>query len=149
MRSLLDFAIEPLRCYADFRGRSRRTELLCFYALLAAAHAVALPLSWPASQWTVIAIDAATIVPSAALMARRLHDIGFSGWWLAPLAPVVAFNAWKAFASLRDPHGPMPELPMWTLVALLAYGLCLTIALLWDDEIGPNRFGANPRWPNA
>jgi uncharacterized membrane protein YhaH (DUF805 family) len=82
--------IDPIKYhYADFDGRVGRQEFWMFtlfsfilYILL-----------------EVIGIDAATLlvslalsIPSLALSARRLHDIGKSGWWqLIVLIPIIGF----------------------------------------------------------
>ena len=72
--------------YADFKGRSRRSEYwwasLAICILGSVIGAIIPDLSW---IWTLI-----TLVPSVALSIRRLHDIGKSGWWyLINFIPVV------------------------------------------------------------
>lgn len=72
--------------YADFSGRSRRSEYwwACLFNLLVGAViGMILPdLSW---IWTL-----ATLVPSIAICVRRLHDVGKSGvWYLWILLPLV------------------------------------------------------------
>ncbi|MES2502660.1 MAG: DUF805 domain-containing protein [Pseudomonadota bacterium] len=71
--------------YADFAGRAKRPEYWWF-ALFCMAIAVVLefvssPVSW--------AFSLATLLPSLAVGARRLHDMNKSGWmqllWLIPV----------------------------------------------------------------
>lgn len=95
--------------YANFKGRARRKEFwgyFLFYwvgvlALLAAAGAVDFGLGnfdsggdWPfVTAVTVVVVPFATFLPSLAMMVRRLHDIGLSGWFsLFPLVLSVAFS---------------------------------------------------------
>jgi uncharacterized membrane protein YhaH (DUF805 family) len=100
-------AVLPLKRYADFRGRSTRTELLFFYLLFWTVTTVvhfsgaALGKSW--SEWILLAWWLATALPTAALFVRRLHDVGWSGWWLAGLLPIAAFNFWQQVERARDP----------------------------------------------
>ena len=102
-----------LRSYATFGGRARRSELwwfqlyglllaiptaIAFAALWGAAFAgsVAGPVEDPAINPDAVSWRAFTAaigvlaafallftVPSLAVQARRLHDIGQSAWWLA------------------------------------------------------------------
>ena len=64
--------------YADFHGRSRRSEYWWAYLFtLIASTAIAIiyiDISW---LWSLI-----TLVPNLSLAVRRMHDIGKSGWWL-------------------------------------------------------------------
>src|SRR5687767_13770231 len=90
---------EPLRKYAEFGGRSRRSEywvfvLLCALAAIPAAFidlTFGVDLAWGFGPASVLVMLLLT-VPSLALTARRLHDFDFSGWWmLAAFVPYVGF----------------------------------------------------------
>lgn len=82
--------------YATFKGRARRSEYWyaqLFVALVSIAIGIVFPgesenSNSPASNlWTL-----ATLVPSLAIGARRLHDTGRSGknlWWL--VLPIVGW----------------------------------------------------------
>lgn len=74
--------------YADFSGRSRRSEywwVVLFNLLMDALFAAFVPqLSY---LWTLV-----TLIPSIAICVRRLHDVGKSGWWyLFIFLPLVGF----------------------------------------------------------
>jgi uncharacterized membrane protein YhaH (DUF805 family) len=89
-----------LRRYADFSGRARRPEFWWFFlfalvlgwsaAIVDAALfepfgnevLAMLGLSGPVSSVTTLFL----ITPSLAVGARRLHDVGRSGWWQLLLA---------------------------------------------------------------
>ncbi len=75
------------RGYADFRGRSRRSEFWWWATIqlalvvvwvigILAMESMAL-LNGLMVYWLV------TLCPSVAVAVRRLHDAGRSGWWLA------------------------------------------------------------------
>jgi uncharacterized membrane protein YhaH (DUF805 family) len=57
----------------------------------------------------------ASFIPSIALGVRRLHDIGYSGWWL--LIGFVPFVG----------------------------GILLLVFALMDSQPGTNRYGPNPK----
>ena len=88
--------------YADFRGRSRRSEYwwasLGIYLL---GLVVCLVLDDLSFIWTLL-----TFVPSLALGVRRLHDIGRGGWWvlinLIPVAGPIIFLIWTCTDSAPD-----------------------------------------------
>ena len=72
--------------YADFNGRARRSEYWWFTLFNTIASsvigAIAPDLAW---IWTLI-----VLVPGIALVVRRLHDAGKSGWfYLWGLIPLV------------------------------------------------------------
>ena len=121
-----------LRRYAEFTGRARRTEYWTFIgsnivaAIILAALDHGLGLTYPVGAGPSFAalptgfgvlgtvFVLAVLVPTLAVTARRLHDIGRSGWWqLIALIPLVG-----------------------TVVLLL---FCAS-----DADRGPNRYGADP-----
>ncbi len=99
---------QPLYKYAEFNGRSRRSEfwLWVLFRILVGMVLGAGALAWLApvlphvrdqpelfmpryfTVWpTVSLINLALLIPSLAVGVRRLHDINRSGWWL--IMPVV------------------------------------------------------------
>lgn len=101
--------IQPLRRYVDFSGRSGRREfwfyclflLLCYLAAIAIIVAVASAAEISNSGFnlgvgmtTLVLIGiiyVGNFVPGLALSARRLHDLGLSGWLLVAAALVIMF----------------------------------------------------------
>lgn len=148
---MLDWMLMPLRRYADFKGRSRRKEYWSFvllniliYVVLGAlmiggglplatlsdpnadpeAMMAAIgPLFWVGGGllgiWAL-----AIIIPSIAVVVRRLHDRDLSGWWY--LGVIVA-----AF------------IPFVGFIAQIA----LFVITLLPGTPGPNRFGPDPKDP--
>jgi uncharacterized membrane protein YhaH (DUF805 family) len=62
--------------YAQFTGRASRSEYWWFYLFTLLATAVADRLSGTVGNIASLAF----FLPSLALVARRLHDVGRSGW---------------------------------------------------------------------
>lgn len=135
----MELMFQPLRKYADFTGRARRTEFwlfallvflieIVFMALLSAVGGSALMMGDPAAAATVpmtgatsavllahLAVMLALLVPSLAVTVRRLHDTNRSGWWiLIGLIPLIG-------------------------------AVVLFIFYLLDATPGPNRFGPDPK----
>jgi uncharacterized membrane protein YhaH (DUF805 family) len=75
--------------YLDFSGRSTRAELWWWMLF---CWVVAAVLSIFDTSVTAL-FSLAVVIPSFAVGARRLHDIGRTGWWLLPssVAVVVIF----------------------------------------------------------
>ena len=69
--------------YADFNGRASRSEFWWWTLANLIVGAVFFGLSQAAGFFRIIEYiwDAAILVPTLALGARRLHDTGRSGWW--------------------------------------------------------------------
>jgi len=87
----MEYYILALKKYAEFTGRARRKEYWMFF-LFNAIFSVVIGI-----VAGVIGLDAlaglyslALFVPSVAIAARRLHDIGRSGWWqLIIFVPII------------------------------------------------------------
>jgi uncharacterized membrane protein YhaH (DUF805 family) len=96
-----------LENYANFSGRSRRTEFWWFALANLIIGVVLSILGNAAGIFNVIytLYSLAVLVPSIAVGIRRLHDIGKSGWFLLiGLIPIVGFIiliVWAATDSQR------------------------------------------------
>lgn len=112
-----------LQHYADFSGRARRSEYWFFvlfnflvsfvlgfvFGLIATATEVP-SIASLAYLWSV-----AMVVPALAVTARRLHDIGRSGWWmliaLVPIVGGIILLVWECTDSQPgfNQYGPNPK----------------------------------------
>ena len=96
--------------YADFNGRAGKPEYWWFSLFLLLVSAAGTVLSHGAAAL----VSLATLVPSLAVAARRLHDTDRSGWW--QLLWLVPFIGW----------------------------IVLIIFLVGDGTAGDNRYGSRP-----
>ncbi len=89
------------------------------------------------------------VIPLPALLARRLHDLGNSAWLTLLLLPPLGLHL---FSTIRFAEadtlgdrilGMLASQPFEGMFSV--YGLVCLILVLWRGNVGPNRFGANPR----
>jgi uncharacterized membrane protein YhaH (DUF805 family) len=123
--------------YAEFQGRARRSEywwFMLFVTLVIGvvetiAFSVAMATSYDDSMPIVgtLAVIVAglfvvgLIVPAIAVAVRRLHDLGWSGWWyLTQLIPIVGGLA----------------------------ALAIVIGFMMRGNDGPNKYGLDPLAPS-
>jgi uncharacterized membrane protein YhaH (DUF805 family) len=114
--------------YAQFTGRSRRTEYWMFSlihaAVFVAIEILALALAAVRAPGAIIFVTFtlcflyafAALVPYLAVSVRRLHDVGKSGWWML-----------LSFLPLLD--------------------LLLIVFFCFDSELSGNHYGPNPKSP--
>jgi uncharacterized membrane protein YhaH (DUF805 family) len=105
--------------YANFSGRARRAEYW-YFTLLAFGLSTALQLvtkgkPFESSLGIVLwLITASVVLPSVAVTARRLHDIGKSAWWMLlgaiPIIGALILLVWMVARGTGGPnrYGPDP-----------------------------------------
>ena len=103
----MDFKTAVTTClqkFADFTGRARRSEYWWFFLFQVAVIVV---LSLIYTHLGTIA-SLALLVPGLAAGARRLHDIGKSGWWmligLIPLIGWIILIVWGTQPGSQEPN---------------------------------------------
>ena len=72
------------RKYFDFSGRARRAEywyFMLFQFLLNMALLMLISVSPRLADNLSLVLSLAFLIPNFAVSARRLHDVGRSGWW--------------------------------------------------------------------
>lgn len=142
----MEWAILPLKRYADFNGRSRRKEYWSFVLLTVAIFAILyfleglLALSVRGQGPLTFLFQLAILLPTLAVGARRLHDTGRSGWWLLiGYAPLLA-------STLLPFAGPVDRgLAMILLIAAGLGFVVLLIFLVLEGARGPNLYGPDPK----
>jgi len=120
----IDYALTPLRKYADFRDRARRAEYWWFYLFVIIAFTVAsiidslLGFGGSVGPYGILSalLGLAMLIPSLAAGVRRLHDTDRSGWWLL-----------------------MALIPLIGLLVLLVFYVS-------EGTRGDNRFGPDPKF---
>lgn len=132
----MELMFQPLRKFADFNGRARRTEywlfvlfeclLLAGLGILFAVTAAALPAdaSGQMSEQAAaiggglvlvgVLIYLVLLLPRLAVLVRRLHDTGNSGWLvllaIVPLGGIVLFVFTVLDGTVgANQHGPDPK----------------------------------------
>ena len=158
--SPIDWAMRPLKRYAQFSGRAPRAEFWWFFLALMVVYFVvwfifgAVVGGAAASQTEpsagmlgafgaagiILALFwLAVLIPTIAVQVRRLHDTGRSGWWLGGfyllyavyLVLTVGVLGSVMRASMEGGAAPQPSGAMF--VGAMAFGLAFfvyAIALL-------------------
>ena len=142
----IDWAVLPLRKYAEFSGRARRREYWFFVLLCIVAMIVAGIIDGILGMTGLVAglygpvtliVSLALLVPSIAVGVRRLHDTNRPGWWL--LICIVPYVA--SVAVLMS--GGIVVAGLLSLIALGAAVLLLVFMIL-EGTKGPNQYGPDP-----
>jgi uncharacterized membrane protein YhaH (DUF805 family) len=104
------YYLSAFRRYTDYRGRARRVEYWMFLLVHAAVMIALAVLSVAVAEWLIYLLMAyyfATVVPLTALVARRLHDVGYSGW--LQLINVLPFGFLVVLVFMALPSVPGPN----------------------------------------
>lgn len=96
--------------YVTFSGRASRPEfwwwVLAVFLLTLAASAID-SILFDDSQPVAALLNLGLFLPNIAVAARRLHDIGKSGWWLLlALIPIIGFLVLLYFYVQPSEPGP-------------------------------------------
>jgi uncharacterized membrane protein YhaH (DUF805 family) len=82
----VEAVLAALKGYVNFSGRATRSEYWWFYLFWIIAVGVTAFINENLAAIVILAL----LLPSLAVLIRRLHDIGKSGWWcLIGLIPVI------------------------------------------------------------
>ena len=115
----MNWYLKVLNQYFDFSGRARRKEYWMFtlFSLIISWTLAVLDLIFDTYMFTIVSsiYSLLVIIPSVAVLIRRLHDIGKSGWHIFLIfLPLIGW--------------------IWLLVLL-----CM------EGETKPNKWGENPK----
>ena len=169
-----------LRQYVGFRGRATRAEFWWWVLgtavvsiLLSILDGIIFGFDFDSASVFQPIFGLAILLPGMAVTARRLHDIGQTGWWQL-VWHSIAWVSWMPLVSaivaivVISEVGGIAFDTMWTsagfgdagillafvtLVASLVSALVITIPLVvWAvywltqrGQTGPNQYGADPR----
>jgi len=149
----IDWALRPLKRYAQFSGRAPRAEYWWFYLATTVVGVVADMIDRVAGSEFVagLVLNLGLIVPWIAVTVRRLHDIDRTGWWLlAPVIPAafVAFQATQAaLAGTFDSFEQASSMTLWLLIPILGFlvaCIALFVFAVLPGTPGSNRYGHDP-----
>ncbi len=81
--NMLDWFVKCLKNYANFSGRARRKEFWFFMLVSIILGIIAQIIDAILGTDKILngVLNLALFLPSLAVGARRLHDVGRSGWW--------------------------------------------------------------------
>jgi len=89
-----------------------------------------------------------TFIPSLAVGARRLHDIGRTGWWqISPLIAIIGLTV-AAIVSIGTDSGSNLAVVVMIVSGLIMLGLFILI-LVWyctDSHRHENKYGPSPKY---
>lgn len=141
----MNWIIAPLKSYAVFAGRARRTEFFVFLgfvtALTAAAH------YWDARDGDFVpvalglglfevCVTLVFLLPTISLGVRRLHDSGRTGIWM-----LLIYGPWASTLLAGENRALM----FMSAGALIVGGLAWIIQMMLPGTRGTNRYGTDPR----
>jgi uncharacterized membrane protein YhaH (DUF805 family) len=166
----MHWMLVPLKRYAEFSGRSRRTEYWMFQLFMALVYVAMImlmlvvggggmamaggdPSAMLAAGGAMMVIGGlyllfllAMIIPGIAVTVRRLHDTDRSGWWiLAPLSGYVIMGIAAITSGSGDSSGVGGILAVVGLIAVMGLGITLLVFMFLEGTRGPNRFGPDPK----
>jgi uncharacterized membrane protein YhaH (DUF805 family) len=124
--------------YADFQGRTARTAFW-HYILVYLVLSILLDILGIRLLSTVVGL--ALLVPTLAIIVRRLHDVGKSGWLI--LVPIVPAFLTVSLFYLFWPLGVVFSLATVVCSAYLIYLYVL------PGTVGPNSYGPDPKGMTA
>lgn len=103
----MEHFIQAIRQYALFTGRATRTEYWMYVLFYMIFYIVLGVIDAMLNSYILTSIySLALFVPSISVAARRLHDMGRSGWWqlivLVPLIGLIVLIVFLAQDSQDD-----------------------------------------------
>jgi len=131
--------------YATFTGRAQRSEFWYFVLLFVIAEIAGIIIDEATD--TGVAGKLITLVlflPFLAVFARRLHDIGRTGWWvLLPFVPVL-ISTWIIIVETPGVFDISSGSGIGAIVVTLIVSILLLVWCSSRGTSGQNRFGPDP-----
>ena len=151
--SPIDWALRPLKHYADFSGRAPRAEYWWYTLAVIVVTVIvsfleaALGLSGLVGPYGPLSVllGLGLLLPGLAVSVRRLHDTDRSGWWL--LLVIVPYFIFMLLVGGAMASGSMAALGGAGLLGGLAVLVCAIVLLVFYVQrgtAGSNRFGPDP-----
>lgn len=143
--------------YANFKGRARRSEYWFIQLFLVLTNLAAAVIDLALMQGDVERFVAnggggivglvwivATIVPAVAVLVRRLHDTGRTGWWLLGVYIPVALLTGLSILGDMESLQTLVAIGALAVVAFVFNIVILVFAVL-DSTPEENLYGASPK----
>lgn len=171
MMNPIEAVVSCFKKYFDFKGRARRSEFWWFILFVLVINWVLSFLSlWvPALGYVSMAVWLAVLIPHFAVLTRRVHDSGHSGWWIAATAMfmlcyygILFYLIGGNFAAFNNPGDMMEMSETLTqtvantpgvamamvaiaLITLVLFLITLVFALQ-DSQWQTNKYGPSPKY---
>ena len=146
----LQWALLPVKRYAQFSGRSSRAEYwwfsLAFFLIGVAADSIDLMVGSEIGMLGLL-VTLGLSIPLLAVTVRRLHDTDRSGWWLMVVIVPAAISGFVATTTeLHSVYGPSQPATstMTPIFAFLFACAVLTLFMVLPGNPGSNRHGPDP-----
>ena len=141
----MNWIINPLKNYAGFSERARRAEFWTFLAFATTLQLAARYIDEWRQAETIAAgmgifelcVTLTLLLPTVAVVVRRLHDSGRSGFWL--------FLGYGPLALINLPMAVDQSMSLVLSGAVIMGVGALFIILLLPGNGNQNRYGADPR----
>lgn len=132
--SMWVWIVHCLKNYAVFKGRASWPEYWSFYLVTTVGNiTVALvPQTSLLPNLLILLWYVSVFVPSLAVTARRLHDIGRSFWWVGALVLVGVGSVVRA-------HDPRSVIRPFGLAGM-GLGFTMFVFTVLPGDPGPNRY---------
>lgn len=153
----MNWWLKCIKNYVTFEGRARRKEywmfvlfnfivaiILGFFdAILFNAYIIPGKMGYLGAIYGLF-----VFLPSLAVIVRRLHDIGRSGWWLAGyygmvFVCVILMAVGSIMAIAGNSAGPV--LALVGLVVVIIAAIWMLVWMCLDSQPGDNAYGPNPK----
>lgn len=160
-RPMLGFIEAVKICFMksfEFKGRARRSELwwfVLFTVLLGLAskfldHALYALFGF---EFVKVLSDILIFIPGMAVIFRRMHDVGHSGWWAGAFYLLVFgdlvvsyFVPWCSAESLVRASGSGATVVAIGRLLSLVLSLVVLAFTLYDSDVEDNKYGASPKY---
>ena len=156
----MNWFIKCIRQYSDFNGRARRKEYWMFYLIqffigLILFTADMLLFVLPNENgFPILTMLYATAIffPALAVMVRRLHDVGKSGWWYLKFC--LTISVVTIVLAILYAIGGVYSIDILTYISMAIFMVMYIGSLAWlivilckDSEPHENKWGLNPKDP--
>ncbi len=160
-----------LKNYVNFKGRARRSEFWWFALSVAVVSSILsiVGMMVPLVGFLSLAFTLLVLLPHMAVLTRRLHDSGHSGWWVVAEVILVCCYYGSFFTliggnldmmyessdpmamaqSMAESIHSMPVvagLMMLSMLCIMILFIVIFIFTLQDSKWGTNKYGPSPKY---
>ena len=165
--------------YCDFKGRARRSEywwFILFETIVALVWSFLCSLMFSSNADSLAGSDVPMfstmlkltglmmlpllffLLPQWAVLTRRLHDTGRSGWWvvaslaLSAVYTIVYFSMLSQMSKSFESGEYVPmSTSLMTIAAILGLavfvlGIIILVFTVQDSQVGENKYGPSPKY---